>query len=131
MIIKVRVISTTGDNEVVSRIGSVLRVKVKTKKLDSEANDILKYFMADFFSVCADPTRVKIFSALATGDMCVGDLACAVGMHPSTISHQLKLLRDKGMVSVRRRGKVVYYSLSDPAVEAALDIGANRLARRA
>ncbi len=51
MIIKVRVISTTGDNEVVSRIGSVLRVKVKTKKLDSEANDILKYFMADFFSV--------------------------------------------------------------------------------
>lgn len=51
MIIKVRVISTAGDNEVVSRIGSVLRVKVKTKKLDSEANDILKYFMADFFSV--------------------------------------------------------------------------------
>lgn len=89
------------------------------------------YALADFFSVCADPTRVKIFSALATGDMCVGDLACAVGMHPSTISHQLKLLRDKGMVSVRRRGKVVYYSLSDPAVEAALDIGANRLARRA
>ena len=51
MIIKVRVISTTGDNEVVSRIGSVLRVKVKTKKLDSEANDILKYFLADFFAV--------------------------------------------------------------------------------
>ena len=51
MIIKVRVISTSGDNEVVSRIGSVLRVKFKTKKLDSEANDILKYFMADFFSV--------------------------------------------------------------------------------
>ena len=40
------------------------------------------YALADFFSVCADPTRVKIFSALATGDMCVGDLACAVGMHP-------------------------------------------------
>ena len=51
MIIKVRVISTAGDNEVVSRIGSVLRVKVKTKKLDSEANDILKYFLADFFAV--------------------------------------------------------------------------------
>ena len=48
MIIKVRVISTAGDNEVVSRIGSVLRVKVKTKKLDSEANDILKNFLSDF-----------------------------------------------------------------------------------
>ncbi|MDR1123699.1 MAG: DUF167 domain-containing protein [Elusimicrobiota bacterium] len=51
MIIKVRVISTAGDNEVVSRIGSVLRVKVKTKNLDGEANDILKYFLADFFAV--------------------------------------------------------------------------------
>ncbi|MDR0734489.1 MAG: DUF167 domain-containing protein [Elusimicrobiota bacterium] len=51
MIIKVRVISTLGDNEVVSRIGSVLRVKVKTKNLDGEANEILKYFLADFFAV--------------------------------------------------------------------------------
>jgi uncharacterized protein YggU (UPF0235/DUF167 family) len=40
-----------GDNEVVSRIGSVLRVKVKTKKLDSDANGILKIFLADFFAV--------------------------------------------------------------------------------
>ncbi len=51
MIIKVRVISTTGDNEVVSRIGSVLRVKVKTKLFDTEANTIIKTFMADFFEV--------------------------------------------------------------------------------
>ncbi|MBR1980718.1 DUF167 domain-containing protein [Candidatus Proelusimicrobium excrementi] len=58
MIIKVRVISTAGDNEVVSRIGSVLRVKVKTKKLDSEANDILKYFMADFFSVTEEDINI-------------------------------------------------------------------------
>jgi len=58
MIIKVRVISTAGDNEVVSRIGSVLRVKVKTKKLDSEANDILKYFLADVFSVGQDGINI-------------------------------------------------------------------------
>lgn len=58
MIIKVRVISTAGDNEVVSRIGSVLRVKVKTQKLDSEANDILKYFMADFFSVTEEDINI-------------------------------------------------------------------------
>ena len=58
MIIKVRVISTSGDNEVVSRIDSVLRVKNKTKKLDSEANDILKYFMADFFSVSEEDINI-------------------------------------------------------------------------
>lgn len=51
MIIKVRAISTKGDNEVVSRIGSVLRVKVRTEKIDTEANDILKVFLAEFFGV--------------------------------------------------------------------------------
>lgn len=51
MIIKVRAISTKGDNEVVSRIGSVLRVKVRTEKIDTEANDILKDFLAEFFDV--------------------------------------------------------------------------------
>lgn len=51
MIIKVRVIPTSGDNEVVSRIGSVLRVKVRTKALDTEANFILKDYMAEFFEV--------------------------------------------------------------------------------
>ncbi len=58
MIIKVRVISTTGDNEVVSRIGSVLRVKVKTKLLDTEANDILKVFLADFFMVTQEGINI-------------------------------------------------------------------------
>ncbi|MDR0953566.1 MAG: DUF167 domain-containing protein [Elusimicrobiota bacterium] len=51
MIIKVRVISTTGDNEVVSRIGSVLRVKVQTEDINGEANIILKSFLAEFFEV--------------------------------------------------------------------------------
>ena len=51
MIIKVRAISTKGENEVVSRIGSVLRVKVRTEKIDTEANDILKIFLAEFFDV--------------------------------------------------------------------------------
>ncbi|WP_424244322.1 hypothetical protein Dip510_001530 [Elusimicrobium posterum] len=51
MIIKVRVIPTTTSNEVVSRIGSVLRVKVKTKSIETEANDIIQQFLADFFAV--------------------------------------------------------------------------------
>ncbi len=58
MIIKVRVIPTAGDNEVVSRIGSVLRVKVQTKSIDSEANIVLKDFMAEFFEVT--PSKINI-----------------------------------------------------------------------
>lgn len=106
--------------------------------IDKARENILRAYMpteaearalADFFSVCADPTRVKMLSALAAGDMCVGDIACVVGMHPSTVSHQLKLLRDKGMVKDRRRGKVIYYSLADECVVAALDVGTERLLR--
>ena len=58
MIIKVRAISTKGDNEVVSRIGSVLRVKVHTEKIDTEANDILKDFLAEFFDVDSDLVNI-------------------------------------------------------------------------
>lgn len=55
MIIKVRVIPTTGNNEVVSRIGSVLRMKIKNKKVDDDAaNEIMKSFLADFFAVNDD-----------------------------------------------------------------------------
>lgn len=51
MIVKVRVIPQSEDNEVVSRIGSVLRVKVTTPSVDDETNETLKVFLADFFDV--------------------------------------------------------------------------------
>lgn len=51
MIVKVRVIPNCSDNEVVSRIGSVLRVKVTTNSLDDKANAVLKDYLAEFFEV--------------------------------------------------------------------------------
>ncbi|MBP5429909.1 MAG: DUF167 domain-containing protein [Elusimicrobiaceae bacterium] len=52
MIIKVRLIPGAERNEVISRIGSVLRVKIKTKKVDDDpANAMMKVFLADFFNV--------------------------------------------------------------------------------
>ena len=52
MIIKVRLIPTAGRSEVVSRIGSVLRVKIKSKKVDDDpANALMKTFLSDFFNV--------------------------------------------------------------------------------
>ncbi|MCL2888424.1 MAG: DUF167 domain-containing protein [Elusimicrobia bacterium] len=58
MIIKVRVIPTKGDNEVVSRIGSVLRVKVKTKSIEDEANSIIQLFLAEFFAVASGNVNI-------------------------------------------------------------------------
>ena len=55
MIIKVRVIPTSGRNEIISRIGSVLRMKIKNKKVDDDAaNAIMKTFLADFFAVAEE-----------------------------------------------------------------------------
>ncbi|MBR4592402.1 MAG: DUF167 domain-containing protein [Elusimicrobiaceae bacterium] len=55
MIIKVRLIPTTGRNEVISRIGSVLRVKIKNKKVDDEpANALMRTFLSDFFNVAEE-----------------------------------------------------------------------------
>ena len=58
MIVKVRVIPKSPDNEVVSRIGSVLRVKVMAPKLDDEANGTLKDFLADFFNVSGKSVNI-------------------------------------------------------------------------
>ena len=55
MIIRVRVIPTSGRNEIISRIGSVLRMKIKNKKVDDDAaNAMMKTFLADFFAVRED-----------------------------------------------------------------------------
>ena len=69
--------------------------------------------MAAIFKALADPTRVRIISALACGEVCVGDLAASLGMSMSAVSHQLRLLRGMRLVRRRRGGKHVFYSLAD------------------
>ena len=69
-----------------------------------------------FFSVFADPTRVRMLSALAISEMCVTDLACVLEMNQTTVSHQLQLLRNTGLVTFSRQGKTVFYKLSTPKI---------------
>jgi ArsR family transcriptional regulator len=69
--------------------------------------------LADFFEALADPTRVRIISALSAGDLCVCDIAATLGMTQSAISHQLRLLRQLRLVRGRKAGQMVYYSLDD------------------
>lgn len=58
MIVKVRVIPNAIENEVVSRIGSVLRVKVTASEVNEEANNALRHYLAEFFEV--PPRTVNI-----------------------------------------------------------------------
>ncbi len=67
--------------------------------------------MSAFFSVFSDVTRLKMLSALAIDELCVSDIAALLDLNQTTVSHQLKLLRDAGMVGTRRDGKIIFYRL--------------------
>ena len=72
--------------------------------------------VSEFFKVLGDETRMKIINALAHEELCVTDLAAALEMTQSAVSHQLKLLRMAHQVKARREGKSIYYSLDDQHV---------------
>ena len=74
------------------------------------------YDLADLFKIFGDSTRVKILCALSAAEMCVCDIAALLGMTKSSISHQLRVLKQARLVKYRRDGKIVYYSLSDEHV---------------
>lgn len=72
--------------------------------------------LADYFQNFADSTRIKILSCLAMSSLCVNDLSNLLGINQTTISHQLKLLKDQGIVSYKREGKILVYSLISDSV---------------
>jgi DNA-binding transcriptional ArsR family regulator len=80
--------------------------------------------LAAMFALLADPTRAKMLHALSlTDELCVCDLALAVGSSQSATSHQLRLLRHNGIVSRRKAGRIAYYRLADDHVRRVLADG--------
>jgi DNA-binding transcriptional ArsR family regulator len=69
--------------------------------------------LADTFKVLGDRTRVRILDALSRQELCVGDIAHALGMSESAVSHQLRLLRNARLVRQRRAGQQMFYALDD------------------
>ena len=72
--------------------------------------------VADTMQALAAPSRVRILGRLHAGASSVNDLADAVGMEPSAVSHQLRLLRHLGLVTRARDGRRVVYDLYDDHV---------------
>lgn len=77
--------------------------------------------LADFFKIFGDGTRVRILLALDAGEMCVCDISETLGMSMSAVSHQLRMLRDAKLVTSRREGRSIYYSLCDDHVRIVLE----------
>ncbi|MCF7926945.1 MAG: metalloregulator ArsR/SmtB family transcription factor [Candidatus Izimaplasma sp.] len=65
------------------------------------------------FKIYSDFTRLKIINLLSKGEFCVQTISKEVDASQSSTSHQLRLLRDRNVVKIRKDGKRVYYSLKD------------------
>ena len=96
-----------------------LAKKVKKKMLSDE----ILFDIAEVFKIFGDSTRMKIIYALKLSELCVCDLAYITNCTQSSISHQLRILKQAKLVKSRKEGKVVYYSLKDTHVIKLFEIG--------
>ena len=89
-------------------------------KADIPGEEVL-YDIADFFKVLGESTRLKILYALLKNEVCVGELSESLNISQSSVSHQLRILRQNDLVKFRKQGKTVFYSLDDAHVESLLN----------
>ena len=74
------------------------------------------YELSDFFKILGDSTRINILFAIDGAPMCVCDIARLLSMTKSAVSHQLKILRQADLVTYKKSGKNVFYTLADDHV---------------
>lgn len=104
--------------EVVEVHEDLLKIVKETMPDEEELNDL-----ADLFKVFGDYTRIRILFVLFEAEVCVCDLAQALNMTQSAISHQLKILKQNRLVKSRREGKSIFYSLADEHVRTIIGKG--------
>ena len=73
--------------------------------------------MSELFQMFADSTRLRIMNALFVNELCVSDLSNLLEMSTSAVSHQLSNLKKSKLVTTRKIGKMVYYSMADEHIE--------------
>ena len=95
-------------------VNIALKNKPKEKELEN---------LTTLFKILGDSTRPKILWILDHHEMCVCDIANVLNMTKSSISHQLAILREAGIVRFRRNGKEVYYTLDDEHISRLYEIG--------
>ncbi len=84
-----------------------------------QATDLMR-----LFKVFANDTRLRLLHALIRAEeMCVTDLANAVGMKPQAVSNQLQRLVDRDILATRRNGTNIFYRINDPCVSLLLERG--------
>lgn len=95
----------------------------KTDIREQLPSDETLYELANLFKMFGDPTRAKILSCLQIKDLYVGEIAEAIGMSDSAVSHHLRVLRGAKLVKGTKEGKEVKYSLDDDHVTKIMEYG--------
>lgn len=109
-------IEKAGENSVVEN-DLVERVK------QAQPQEEYLYDLAELFKTFGDTTRIKILYALFESELCVGDIAQVLNFSQSSVSHQLRILKEAKLVKFRREGKNIYYSLDDDHVRTMISMG--------
>lgn len=93
--------------------------QVKSEQLDE---DVL-FDLAELFKIFGDSNRIRILYALSDVELCVSDIARILGLSPSAVSHQLRILKSSKLVKCRREGKIIFYMLDDEHVRDIINMG--------
>jgi DNA-binding transcriptional ArsR family regulator len=86
--------------------------------------------LTQLYSMFSDPTRLKIIVSLLYKEMCVNDLSEVLGINQTTISHQLKILKNNGAVSVNRKNKFMFYKVNNQIINNIMLSGIDYISRR-
>lgn len=93
------------------------------KLVNNQPPEEVLYEVAELFKVFGDSTRIRILYALFGNELCVGDIAEVLNMSQSSVSHQLRILKDAKLVKFRREGKSIFYALDDDHVYHIMEMG--------
>ncbi|MFR8172291.1 MAG: ArsR/SmtB family transcription factor [Marvinbryantia sp.] len=99
-------------------------LKIVNEKMPPEET---LYNLAELYKVFGDSTRIRILFVLFEAEVCVCDLARALSMTQSAISHQLRILKQNKLVKNRREGKSIFYSLADDHVRTIIAQGLDHI----
>ena len=102
---------------------SLAESEILKKLKNNPPPDEILYELAELFKVFGDSTRIRILYVLFEDELCVGDIAELLNMSQSSVSHQLRILKDAKLVKFRREGKSIFYALDDEHVYHILEMG--------
>ena len=85
--------------------------------------------LSNLYSMFSDSTRLKILTALQYKEMCVNDLSTLLGINQTTISHQLKILKNNGAVSTTRLNKFIFYKVNNQLINNIMLNGVDYISR--